>query len=129
MHDPPSDHDPTLDTNADAGASVRAEDGPEHAPEDGELIRLFVLGWPERLWFAWVTVVIPALAFGLSSLELHLVEWKEPSAHIWPALFIDRPGTLPFLLLAMVVILVCVAIVTNPGPWTRACWRGAWRRV
>jgi hypothetical protein len=78
---------------------------------------LFPRGWPQRLFFAFVTVLLPALSFTLAIAKLNLAEWQEPGLEVWLKLLVDRPGAIAFAPLAAVIVSTCAAIAIRPGPW------------
>lgn len=82
--------------------------------------RLFPGGWPQRLFFAFVTVVLPIVSFGMAMTKLGLAEWQSPGLGVWLKLLADRPGAVAFAPLAAVVVLTCAAIAVRPGPWAGA---------
>jgi hypothetical protein len=65
---------------------------------------LFPRGWPQRLFFAFVTVLLPAVSFALAIAKLDLAEWQEPGLEVWLKLLVDRPGAIAFAPLAAVVV-------------------------
>lgn len=81
------------------------------------LERLFPGGWPQRLFFAFATVVLPIVSFTLAIAKLNLAEWQSPGLGVWLKLLVDRPGALAFTPLAALVVILCGAIAIGPGSW------------
>lgn len=85
---------------------------------------LFPNGWPQRLFFAWATVVVPTVCFVIVLSNLHLAIWQSPGLDAWIQLLVDRPGATGFAPIAAMVVLLCAAITFRPGEWvSRWYWR------
>lgn len=89
------------------------------------IARLFPGGWPERLWLAWVTAVLPGIAFYVSMQQIvfasdHSETWQRDDLGIWADLLIGRSGSAGFLPIALPVMAVGLAIALRPGPWAEA---------
>ncbi|MEM8930369.1 MAG: DUF6688 family protein [Acidobacteriota bacterium] len=112
MHDDITDAPETL--------TVTIDDSPTDTDPTGMTrAEIFPDGWIDRLWFAWVTVLVPAVSFGLSSQGLSLIDWQKPTLGTWAALLLDQDGTRVFIPWAILIVGFCLLLVVRPGSWTK----------
>ncbi len=95
----------------------QALEAPVATPAASATSVLFPGGWPQRLWFAWATCLMPAISFVIAIVGMHLADWQKPGSEVWLELLVDRPGALAFFPLAALLMLLGAALVARPGAW------------